>query len=115
MRFSYRAPIVISFAVLLCSAIQAGQPGLRLDWRITDVSIGGKAETGTGKTKGAFAAILSEPITTGTVSGRTLSSEGENVLLLLLGLFLLLVFTTVKLQPSKNAGRRSEKMPAKTD
>ena len=98
MRFSYRAPIVISFTILLCLVIQAGQSGLR----VSDVSLGGKAEIGVGKTAGTFAAMLSEPTMTGTVSGRTLSSEGENVLLLLLGLVLLLVFTTIKLRPPKN-------------
>ncbi|HMV48442.1 MAG TPA: hypothetical protein PLD20_24720 [Blastocatellia bacterium] len=107
MGFKHRAAAIIYFVILLSTVIQGGQSSLPA----ASPSSSDKTGVVFSKTTTAF----SEQATAGAVAGRTLSSEGENVLLLLLGLVLLFVFTAIKLWPSGNNKERAGEMPSKTD
>src|SRR5436190_10190496 len=101
MRFRYRVPVIVRFVILLCVISQSGWAG----------SPPANPQFGTHGTRGpsvmagiasvglALMAPPSEQVAAERPPRRTLSSEAENGLLLLLGIVLLLTFTAAKLWP----------------
>ena len=103
MRFRYLVPVVSSFVILLFAISHGG--------RVTLGSAGVQAHAlrsgGLGQMAGRAVSLTTQPSKQGVVDHppqRRLSSEQENGLLLLLGIFLLLTFSAARLWSSKSGG-----------
>ena len=112
MQFRYRVPIIIHLVILLCALSQ----GMGMILLVTSAQLGlersiqPRPSTRLQVSWLSMATLSSEQGAVERPAQRTLSSEAENVLLLLLGIVLLLTFTATKLWSSKN-----EVKPTKLD
>jgi hypothetical protein len=103
MRFRYLVPAVSYFVVLLFAISHSGQVTLAS----TSAQARALRGSGLGQMAGQAVSLATQPPKQGAVDHppqRRLSSEQENGLLLLLGIFLLLTFSAARLWSSKSGG-----------